>query len=368
MANSITEVLKQHAFNIPGWRSKRKMVVFESDDWGGVRMPNRNSYQKLLDKGIKVDAFHYDYLDCLESKEDLNNLFEVLSRFKDSNGNYPVFTFNTVMANPDFDKIKANHFQEYFFEDFQVSYQKYWGVDLLPIWQKAIQEKLIVPQFHAREHLNVSLWMKALQGNYKEVLTSFEHGYTGMWGKTPSQSHSHYLAAFHPTDANDSVHKQEILINGLKMFENKFGYKSETIISCNYVWNTGIEKAAKNMNVKFIQGQRAQLKPDEKNGKLIPVFHYTGQKNNFGQIYSVRNCMFEPSENINHDWVNNCLKQIAISFLWNKPAIISTHRVNYIGSLNQKNRDNNLKLLEQLLHAIKIKWPNVEFVSSNKIF
>ena len=54
-------------------------------------------------------------------------------------------------------------------------------------------------------------------------------------------------------------------------------------------------------------------------------------------------------------------------FFWNKPAIICTHRLNYVGYLDNGNRDNNLILLELLLSKIKKKWPNVEFMSSNEL-
>jgi hypothetical protein len=35
--------------NIPGPNIKRKVVVIECDDWGGIRMPSAQAYQKLLD-------------------------------------------------------------------------------------------------------------------------------------------------------------------------------------------------------------------------------------------------------------------------------------------------------------------------------
>jgi len=51
-------------------------------------------------------------------------------------------------------------------------------------------------------------------------------------------------------------------------------------------------------------------------------------------------------------------------FSCHKPAIISTHRVNYIGALHPENRERSLKLLKQLLQLIKKKWPDVEFLTS----
>ena len=92
-----------------------------------------------------------------------------------------------------------------------------------------------------------------------------------------------------------------------------------------------------------------------------------GQKNAFGQTYLTRNCSFEPSLNEKKDWVSNCLKEIEIAFFWKKPAVISSHRLNYIGFIDESNRTRNLKYLENLLKTIVSKWPEVEFLTSDKL-
>jgi len=97
------------------------------------------------------------------------------------------------------------------------------------------------------------------------------------------------------------------------------------------------------------------------------IRHYTGQKNDLGQTYLVRNCRFEPSADPKKDWVGSCLNEINTAFRWRKPAIIESHRVNFIGYINSENRDHNLKLFNQLLREIVRKWPDVEFMSSDEL-
>ena len=80
--------------------------------------------------------------------------------------------------------------------------------------------------------------------------------------------------------------------------------------------------------------------------------------------YQVRNVVFEPAHERGFDWVNYSLKQIETAFFWNKPAIISSHRVNFCGHIDPKNREVGLTALKQLLHKIVNKWPEVEFMSS----
>ena len=50
-----------------------------------------------------------------------------------------------------------------------------------------------------------------------------------------------------------------------------------------------------------------------------------------------------------------------------KPAVVDTHRVNYIGSIVENNRRENLMLLDQLLTQIKRRWPDVQFMSSDQL-
>lgn len=51
-----------------------------------------------------------------------------------------------------------------------------------------------------------------------------------------------------------------------------------------------------------------------------------------------------------------------------KPAIVSSHRANYVGGMDIDHRDCNLIFLNSLLKKIFTTWPDVEFVSSDELF
>ena len=89
------------------------------------------------------------------------------------------------------------------------------------------------------------------------------------------------------------------------------------------------------------------------------------KKNNL--VILVRNVVFEPTEDRGIDWVNYAFKQIEAAFFWNKPAIISSHRVNFCGHIDPKNREKGLNALKQLLKKIVEKWPDVEFMSADEL-
>lgn len=360
--------LKLNINNIPGWRTNRKILVIESDDWGSIRMPSKEIYQSLINKGIKVDNNDQWFLDCLESGNDLENLFSVISKYSDIHSNFPVFTMNTVMGNPDFKRIIKTNYKTFYHEHFFDSYKRYHGQDLKMIWKEGKEKGLMQPQFHAREHLNVPLWLKDLRKGIKNTKIAFDHGFFGLVTQTSSKYQKHYLAAYRAENPEELIQIKDITDQGLELFESTFGFKSESFIPCNYILPKELENIVQTWGVSQIQSQRGQIQPDpNNNGKIKVIRRYTGQKNSLGQIYTVRNVKFEPFEDVNADWVNQALKEIQTSFFWNKPAIISTHRINYVGGIDLRHRDHNLKTLDLLLKSILKHWPTVEFLSSDQL-
>jgi hypothetical protein len=362
------EHLKSNIFNIIGTQSNQKLVIFDSDDWGSIRVPDAKVRNKLMAEGINMNDNSYNKYDCLESETDLTALYDVLRAHKDSFGHHPIIEMNMVMANPDFEKIKENNYNNYFYENIGTTYERYWHKDQLPLLKQGMNERLVLTQFHAREHLNVSLWLKALKHKDKQALTAFQNGFFGHSGITPSVHHHHYLAAFHHQDNHDLEEKKQILSHGLDLFEETFGFRSRSFIACNYIWHSELESVALEHSAVVIKSQRAQLQPGRNTGKLQAKYHYTGQQNKNYQKYLVRNVIFEPSEDPGIDWVTKCMKEMEIAFFWKKPVVISTHRVNYIGSINEKNRSHNLALLSELLAKMLKRWPDIEFCTSDQIF
>ena len=101
-------------------------------------------------------------------------------------------------------------------------------------------------------------------------------------------------------------------------------------------------------------------------GKFKTKFHWLGQTNRHVQKYITRNCFFEPSDS-SKDWVNSCLSDIELAFKYKKPAVISSHRVNFMGGLDKKNREFGNLQLAMLLKSITNKWPDVEFMTSSEL-
>jgi len=366
--SSIRSEIARHVKNLPGWRTNRKIVVFESDDWGSIRMPSKEVYHACLKAGYPVDKNVYEKYDTLESEDDLELLFDLLRKYKDSKGNPPVITANCLVANPDFEAIKKSNFEQYYFELVTETFKKYPNRSgCLEIWKDGLNENIFKMQFHGREHLNVSLFMNALQKGDKDVLFGFRHGMPGCISFDSGDLGNYYVEATRFNSESDKADKLAIISEGLNIFKSLTGYHSESLIPPNYTWSLDFDELTAKLGVKYFQGYRRIREPGINGIPMKYHTHYLGKRNKSGQLYLIRNGSFEPSLTQSNEDVEKCLKDIAVAFRLQKPAIISTHRVNYAGSIDADNRDHTLRQLAILLASILKRWTDVEFMSSDKL-
>jgi hypothetical protein len=362
--------LKQTALlnfkNIPGKHFKNKILVIECDDWGGIRMPSKEVYESLIINKIPFPDDHFDKLDTLEDKTDLESLFELLFEVKDATGRHAVITPVVNVANPDFDKIQASGFQNYFFETYPQTLARYHrDPTVLSLWKQGIELKIFVPEYHGREHLCVQLWLRALREGNKHLLNAFKLGYT-----TVFVDKIHPVAnGFRPQfffDDNDQKYFLSLSIKeGTDLFNKIFGYHPISFVPSNGVFHPDFNIDVISAGIKYLNVSHLVPVPNGEGSITIKRFYYTRKGEN-SLTYYLRNCAFEPS-GCNYSGIETTLKQVEAAFRWGKPAIISSHRVNFIGGISHENRIHGLKELTSLLNAILKKWPDVMFMSTRDL-
>jgi hypothetical protein len=358
--------LRQHLKNSIGKSVQKKYLVIESDDWGSVRMPSLKAYENLKSSGVnlgKGESARYNLTDTLASAEDFDALFSTLKKFKDQSENHPAFTAVSVVANPDFEKIKLANFERYYFEPFTETLKKYQRESALALWKEGKEEKLFIPEFHAREHLNVPVWMRMLQKGDKPTHAGFDEGCWGFNAATPFGIS--YQAAFDLETPDDLLVQEEALRTGLALFQNIHGYKASFFVPPNGPFNNSLEQVTAENGIKYVGAAKIQLEPQGM-GQVKKHYRWMGKRNKYNQMFLTRNAFFEPNAP-GKDWVTSCLEDIHYAFLWKKPAVISSHRTNYIGTLDPKNRKLGLEKLEDLLREVLKKWPDVEFITSTEL-
>ena len=360
---------RKELYNMLGWRTKRHLVVIESDDWGTIRMPSREVYDEFLRRGIRVDKDPYCRYDGLATKHDLENLFEVLQSVRDKNGHSAVITANTLSANPVFDKIKESDFTQYYYEPFTETLKRDAAhSDAFDIWKEGMTARVFHPQSHGREHLYVKKWLQTLRNGDKTTRTAFDLGTWGLTSLVDPAIHEYYMGAFNSCEEADIKEFEIIIDDALRMFKDIFGYDSLSFTPTTYEWSPKIEPCLVQHGVKYIQSTFQQKVPigDDK-GVKVTYRGFQGTRTKAGLIRLFRNCFFEPSTKENFDWVGDCMKRIKIAFKHGKAANICAHRLNFIGSIDSKNTDRTLPEFKRLLQEIVNRWPDVEFVSSDQL-
>jgi hypothetical protein len=355
-----------------GFKTDERIIVFESDDWGSVRSTSTEAVGDILNNerlNMGRNLSRYYKYDSLETSDDLKCLFEVLSAVKDSRGSYCKITPMFIVANPDFERIRSSSFSQYFYEPFIQTYFRYKGCDgSYELIKKGAAEGVFFPQFHGREHLNVTSWLNLLMENDYHTHFLFNHGMWGILRHGDSTDPGLSLqAAFNFASREEIFTQGKIIEEGLDIFEKIFGYRATCFTPPNGPLSRKLEPLLSENGIRYIQTARVLYREPVGNNTFKTRLRYLAKQNKYNQVFLIRNCFFEPSEPASFSWTDKCLEAISSAFSAGKPAIISSHRVNYSGSLSPENRASGLLQLKILLKTIVNKWPGVIFMSTEEL-
>jgi hypothetical protein len=361
--------IKQNIKNIIGWKTNRKIVVFTIDDYGNVRMSSRQALNSLKKSGIRLDMF--DRLDALETRQDLEQILEVVSKVRDKNGSHPVLTLFSVPCNINFERMADDNYRAYYYELLPETFAKLSSKDpgsyqgAWDLWLEGMKNGIFVPQFHGREHFNLKVFEEKLQQRDLVLLNSLRNYSNIRIGDTGYPTIS-YTAAFKFWDIAENERFEHIIEDGLNAFENVFGKRSSYFVAPGTGEHQMLHPHLVKNGIRYLDSPLIK-KEHQGFGKHKYIFNYTGRRSKSGIVYMVRNVVFEPAQNNNTDWVNYTIKQIESAFKWKRPAIISSHRVNFSGHIDPHNRKLGVAALQKLLIKVKDKWPDVEFMSADKL-
>lgn len=347
-------------------KSKDKVIIIESDDWGSERIPNNNVREELKKSGIDMDLSPYSKFDTLERLVDLEMLEYLLNRIEDVYEKKVKITANFIIQNPDYFKIKQSEFKEYYGKSFIETYLSRDNNN--KVWSKIRDlnaKQYFKPQFHGREHINIPLWLMELKKKNEKLLNAFDCGCFAIDYKL--QNNDNLLSSFQYNDITQKEFVENSFKDGYNKFDEIFGFKSKSIVVPRHVWHPDLNLEFKKAGVEYIQSAINQEVISE--NVSYKTEHYTGEMDNISQLkFLVRNIYFEPSYNNQYDWVKKTLNKIDFLFYFNIPVIISMHRLNFVGGINEANRENNLKLFESLLKKIILKHKDVSFKTSDTLF
>ncbi len=357
----------QYLKNSFGWSTKRRIIVFSVDDYGNIRIASEEARRNLKRAGLPLDGNRFDQYDTLETKDDLTHLFEVLNSVNDEHGRPAVFTPFSLPANIDFDRMAEEGFVRYQYELLPDTLRKLPGHEgTWELWEEGMSKDFFVPQFHGREHVNLAFLNEMVRTKNPLFLACMkERSWAGLQGLGRSKSVS-YVSAFSFEELEENESLSQIAIDGLAAFRKVFRFSASHFNAPGSPAHAVLEKALADGGIKYVD--TSFVKKEHQGGQRYRYrVAFQGQKNKHGQHYIIRNCVFEPLLYKTSDAVARTLGEIEVAFRLNKPAIISSHRVNFCGLIDPAVRDHGLRELQRLLNAIIAKWPNVEFMASHEL-
>lgn len=346
--------------NVGGKKTLNKQVIFQSDDWGSERIPSKEIYRLLEDK-LNLGACPYSRFDTIERINDLEALEEVLSGFVDIAGKSPTFVLNFNVANPNYENIRNSDFSTYSYKSINETYEEN-NVDGFKMAETIKNSRSFILGYHGREHLNIDSWLKLVKDESSPVRKAFDHSFFALsFANIPSINYP-YLASYFPSRSDYKKYHAHIFYDGLELFKEFFGPPPYTFTAPVYIWHDALENVFQEAGGIEIQGLTKQY--FSINGKAeISYDRVRNELSHSGLLKnSVRNCFFEPTIDSNKDWVSSTLREIQIAFFMRKPAVICTHRLNYVSGLSINNRDTSLQLLNDLLSQIMKRWPDTRFI------
>ena len=362
------QAILNHLKNIYGWKTKRKIVVISVDDYGNVRLDSKKARENMDKAGLKVLS-PFDAYDSLETREDLDALYEVLSSVTDKNGNHAVFTPFALPCNINFEAMAQNDYREYEYELLPETYKKfaakypeaYGGA--WELWKEGMDKGLMKPQFHGREHFNLYVFNDLLSKRNENLIKVLKQN-----SYITIPEHSAYFQGWTASYSFKDIKETESFIenvkDGLDRFWEVYGVSSRSFTPPAQQFPLHLEDQLPALGIKYLDRPRS-LKRHLGNGEYKMERHKLGEGTDLSVL--VRNVVFEPTTPRFSDWVNFSFKQVEAAFFMGKPANISSHRVNFCGHIDEKNRRTGLTALKQLLDKIVQRWPEVEFISADQL-
>jgi hypothetical protein len=227
--------------------------------------------------------------------------------------------------------------------------------------QEGIVNGLIRPQFHGREHLNVLAFNYLLRDKNPDINANIELQSLAGVPNHQELPEVRFNEAFSFWDKNEIEDHKSIIEDGINRFERVYGYRPISFTPPAMLIHPKLYPFVEALGIQAIDKPRAHQVHLGK-GKYQKENNTLGIQKGENHLTIVRNCMFEPSSK-NIDWVNFTFAQIEAAFFWGKPAIISSHRVNFCGLIDEENRRKGLEALKALLNKVVKSWPDVEFIS-----
>jgi len=328
------------------WRFVEPVLIFESDDWGF----ERQSTPELVGRFGRPSEWAFE---DTETPAELLGLYEILDRCRDTRGRPACFTANFITGRPDFSAIRSDGFSRY--HDAPISE----NTNARKAWLKGLADQVFYPQYHGRSHLNSRAWLRDVRDRVQGAVEMFDAGIVGGGALIQGHGwryHSEYLD-FETRKALAGEELREWVRGGLRYFEDTFGYFPRSTIAPHYILPASMVSMWRELGGHFVQGGNYRILAGADDGHFV-VPHLSGERSAEGITFLGRTVKFEPCRAGSAQGLTSAVAGMMRCFANGIPAVVDTHRINYVGQW----REPSLNALGSLLEAAR-KWRPVFLTS-----
>jgi hypothetical protein len=340
---------------LPGFTFSRPLVAIQSDDWGRLGLRDREGYEWLRSRDIKLGEHPYD-LYSFETADDVAAIASLLSRHRDSSGRAPCMVMSFCTANLDFKKMKAGGYKGLELLPLSQGLPGSWSrPGLLEAYRDGVQRGIFFPAMHGLTHFCPVAIENALAkgGERAALLRLFWEAETpyiywrmpwvGYEYWNPEKPHLGFL----PADI-----QQVQISKACESFTALFGAAPVSACAPGYFANRHTHRMWAEAGIRIAQNGPA-------NGLNAPYIDGSGML----QLH--RTIDLEPSHRELE--VDKYLQIAGNSFARGLPFIISTHSINFHSTLKDF-RTPTLAALDSLLTALETKYPDLLYVHDQDLY
>jgi glycosyltransferase involved in cell wall biosynthesis len=352
---------------LPGIFSKprfaRPVLVIESDDWGWC--PGDPNQMLFVEKAFGSKFTEDGLLPVLETPDDMERMAQVLLKHKDSRNRPAVLTANMMLANIDFEATKQSGFKQLKLIDIDSnSAINPISKSLLKAYNRCMNLGVFKPQLHGLQHVNAIGWLRDLQNGNKLAMCFFDAKFPPSGYFNNNWKYNSVYVDFSTVPSTGIPYNVQLsdINDAVRVFKRIFGFLPLSTIAPFYIWDKTTEKAFSEMGVKYLQAGNMQVAKLDTHRRLTECYHGLGTRNEYGAIYLNRNIFFE-SNRAGSVPVRTVQKRICRAFSTYQPAVISSHRINFVGGSAYR----HLAAMDETLTYLEKTYPDIFYMSSDEL-
>jgi hypothetical protein len=338
-----------------GFAFSRPLVLLQSDDWGRVGVRDRDGYDYLRARGLRLGERPYD-LYTLETADDVNALASLLAGHRDSTGRPACLVMNACTANLDFPRMRKENFACMQLSPLAKGLPGKWSrPGLLEAYRHGIESGVFFPAPHGMTHCNPVAIDNALAENGErarlvKLLWDAESPY--IYWRMPWVGYE-YLNPEKPQAGFLTLDRQRDLVRqNCRYFTDLFGTKPISACAPGFRSNRDTHRAWSENGICVVQNGT---------GSGLRQPHL----DEFGLLHLYRAIDFEPSHRELD--TEKYLEVAAACLSRGLPIIVSMHSINFHSTLKDF-RSGSLAALDKLLSALEARYPELLYVNDEDLY